>query len=196
MTKIDISQKMDQGWIRLNGIFQIIGQPKKHVEDTIKTYVQTIKTTEGIEIINEDYETAEEVEEGTFSAIVEVDMIVHGFEKLNWLCMSFTPASIEIIEPKTITLTDKEGTHWANDLLAKLHELGILQKSAKTLQEGLVRNFNAMTRNAILLCLTEPRTIEEITKKIGMTQEHTNMFLEALIKEKKIVEEKGKYRKK
>ncbi len=128
-----------------------------------------------------------------FSAVAETELLVKNLEKITWLAMNFSPASIEIIEPIKFTISQKDITNWINDLLSKLHEIGMIRKSDQGQMEGLIRNFNAMTRNAIILSLSEPRTVEQIGKKIGMNSEHAEKFLEALIKEKKIRKEKTKY---
>lgn len=174
-------------------IFEVIGRPKEHVEQTIKAYIENIKTDEQIDVKKEEYEDVEEVEEGTFSAIAEVELDIATIEKLTWICMNFSPASIEVINPPNISLEDKDITHWLNDLLSKLHEIGVQQKSLVSQNEGLVRNFNAMTRNAIILALKEPRDTKTISQRIGLTDEFTEKFLEALIKEKKVKKDKNKY---
>lgn len=174
-------------------IFEVIGRPKEHVEKTIKAYIENIKTDDLITVKKEDYEPAEEVEEGTFSGIAEIELEVANIEKLTWLCMNFSPASIEVISPALITFEDKDITHWLNDLLSMLHEIGVQQKSIASQNEGLIRNFNAMTRNAIILSLGEQRDKKAISSKIGLSEEFTEKFLEALIKENKVKKEKNKY---
>lgn len=174
-------------------IFEVIGRPKEHVEKTIKAYIENIKTDSQIKVLKEDYDAAEEIEEGMFSAICEVELDVATIEKLTWLSMNFSPASIEVISPPALSLNDKDITHWLNDLLSKLHEIGVQQKALSSQNEGIIRNFNAMTRNAIILTLKESQEIAAISQKIGLSEEFTEQFLEALIKEKKIKKKKNKY---
>lgn len=193
MKKKDIKKAVEEGSLYITVIFEVIGQPQEHVEKTIKSYLETIKTDKELTFIEEEFEPAEEVEEGLFSAVCEAQLLVKNLEKLTWLAMNFSPASIEILEPNKLTVGQKEMTNWLNDLLAKLHEIGMIRKADKSEVEGLIRNFNAMTRNAIILALREPATIDTISKQVGMKKEHTEKFLEALIKEKKITKEKNKY---
>jgi hypothetical protein len=188
-----IKELIENGYIRVNVIFEVIGHPKKHVEDTIKAYVANIKTDEGVEVLKEEYDDVEEINKNVFSVVAEVEMLLKGTEKLTWLCLNFAPASIEIIEPDKIIYEQRDINHWLNDLLAKLHEIGIIQKKIASQNEGLIRNFNAMTRNAILLVLKEPSDIKTVSSRIGMQEEHTEQFMEALIKENKIKKEKTIY---
>ena len=193
MGKINIKKLIEEGQVHISVIFEVVGQPKEHIENTIKAYVETIKTDEELTFLNEEYEPAEELDEGLFSVIAEVELVVKNLEKITWLAMNFSPASIEIIEPSKFTIPQKDVTNWINDLLSKLHEIGMVRKSDQGQIDTLIRNFNAMTRNAIILSLSEPRNVEQIGKKIGMNKEHAEKFLEALIKEKKIKKEKTKY---
>jgi hypothetical protein len=189
----EIKEYLEKNYLHARVMFEIVGRPKEHVEDTIKKYVTRLKQDTELIFVSEDYDEAEEVEDGVFGGIAEIELLVKNAEKLTWLCINFSPASVEILEPAQITLEQKEITNWYNDLLSRLHELGVMQKTLTSQQEGLVRNFNAMTRNAILLVLKEPAEIDQISKRIGMVNEHTEKFLDALIQEKKIKKEKNKY---
>lgn len=193
MTKINVKKLIEEGQIRISVIFEVIGQPKEHIEKTLKAYIETIKTDKEIQFLTEEYEPAEEVDKNVFSAIAETELLVKNLEKITWLAMNFSPASIEIIEPAEFKIPQKDITNWLNDLLSKLHEIGAMRKSDQGQLEGLIRNFNSMTRNAIILSLREARTVDQIGKKIGMNKEHTEKFLEALIKEKRIRKEKNNY---
>lgn len=193
MNTKEIKEKIDSGYLRINIIFEVVGKPKEHVEKTIKVYIENIKKEEDLHILKEEYEPAEDAGEELFSTIAELEMLVSSFEKLTWLCINFSPASVEILEPAKLTIEQKEITHWLNDLLSKLHEIGMVQKTVRSQVDGLIRNFNAMTRNAILLVLKEPATMETISKKIGMPADHAEKFIDALIKEKRIKKDKNTY---
>lgn len=193
MKSKEIKKFIDEGYLRVNVIFEIVGKPKEHIEKTIKVYIENIKQDENIHFINEEYEEAEELEEGIFSTVAETEILVSSIEKLNWLCVNFSPASVEILEPDKKTMNQKEIGDWLNDLLSRLHEIGMVQKNLKGQYDVLVKNFNAMTRNAIILSLKDTNDIDIIAKKIGMQKEHTEKFLEALIKEEKVKKEKNKY---
>lgn len=189
MKEKEIKEYVEKGYIHISVIFEVAGKPQKHVEETIKAYVANIKTDEDIKVIQEEYEPAESIGDDLFTSIAEVDMLVKNMEKVTWLAINFSPASIEIIEPSTIVIEQKEMTNWLNDLLSKLHEIGMVQKAARSQTETLIRNFNSMTRNAILLVLREGADMNTISQKIGMNDEHTQKFIDALLKEKKIKKE-------
>ncbi len=189
----EIKEYLDKKYLHTRIMFEVVGRPKEHIQTTIKQYIERIKQDKELVFIAEEFDDAEEVEEGVFGAVAEVEILIKDTTKLTWLCINFSPASVEILDPPQLLIQQKEITDWYNDLLARLHEIGIAQKTLSSQQEGLIRNFNAMTRNAILLVLKEPAEMDQISKRIGMTNEHTEKFLEALIKEKKIKKDKNKY---
>ncbi len=195
MKQKEIKEYLEKGYVRVHTIFEIVGKPKEHIENTIKAYLANIESDSEIVTLKETYEEGEEIEDGLFSTMAEAELLLSGFEKLTWLCINFSPASVEVLEPKQFSLEQKEVTHWLNDLLSRLHEIGMIQKNLQLQTDALIKNFNAMTRNAILLTLdNENSTIDQITKKIGMINKHTETFLDALIKEKKVVKEGKKYK--
>ena len=199
MKSSEIKKLIEEGYLKIRVIFEIVGRPKEHVEQTLKAYIENIKTKEStIHVLSEDYEPAEELKdedkEGLFGVMAEVEMLVPDIQKLTWLAINFSPASVEILEPDKIILDQRSAGEWITDMLARLHEIGLFQKSISSQNEGLIRNFNAMTRNAIILCLQDgEKDINYISKKIGMANEHTEKFLEALQKENKIKKEKNSY---
>jgi len=163
----EIKELLYKGYLHTNIIFEIVGKPKEHIENTLKAYIENIKQDEELHIVNEEFESAEEMEEGVFGAVAELEIILPNIEKLNWLCINFSPASVEILEPDKKTITQKEIGDWTNDLLSRLHEIGMIQKNLKGQFDVLVKNFNAMTRNAIILSLKETNEIDSIAKKLA-----------------------------
>jgi hypothetical protein len=191
----EIKEFIAKGYILCKIIFEMAGNPKEYVETTLKKYVSAIKEDPNYIFMNEYYAPAEE-NDGIWSTILEADVLVANFEKLNILCFNLTPSSIEIIGPESFTITQKEMMYWYNDLLSKLHEISISLKNLSSENDLLKRNLNRAIRNSIILSLIEPKTANEISIKIGIDIEHLQPFLDALIKEKSIILETGKYSKK
>ncbi|MGE0793251.1 MAG: hypothetical protein AB7V77_03690 [Candidatus Woesearchaeota archaeon] len=189
----EIKKEIENGKIRINTIFEVVGHPKKHVEDTIKAYIANIKSNSDLIVLKEEYEDVDEIDKDTFSVVAEVEMLVPNLEKITWLVMNFSPASIEIIEPDKFEMQQRDVNMWLNDLLSKIHEVGVMQKAISSQNQGLIRNFNAMTRNAILLVLKESSDLSTISKKIGMDESNTEKFIQTLIKENKVNKENNLY---
>lgn len=191
----EIKEFISKGHILCKVIFEMAGNPKEHVELTLKKYISAIKEDPNYIFMNEYFAPAEE-SEGIWSTFFESDVLVANFEKLNLLCFNLTPASIEIIEPENFSFTQKEMTYWYNDLLSKLHEVSITLKKFASENEMLKVNLNRAIRNSIVLSLTEPKSADEISTKVGIDKEHIQPFIDALMKEKSIIVNGNKYMKK
>jgi len=188
--------KIPPGWIKINMIFEMIGNPKEYIENTLKDYMINIGTDSNIKILEEDYGKAEEIEKGLFSTFVEANMLVNGLEKLTWLCMNFTPASIEIIEPSDFKFNAGRLQNWINDLLSNLHEVGIISKQIASENKLIVKNMNRLIKNNILLCINAGfDTPKEMEEKTGIPYKQLKPFFDALIKEGKLAVHENKYKK-
>ncbi len=175
----------------------MIGSPKEHIDNTIKLFLDDIAQDESIILLRQDLEETIPLEGNMFSAAAECDYLIQGIEKLTWLAFNFMPASIEITAPKELTFRDKDFTNWLGDLLSKLHEVNTIHTGLKNEHAAMVKNINALVRNNILLALgKDSLTAAEISKRIGMSTKNVLPFLEALIKEQKIVHKNNKYSRK
>ncbi|GIU69406.1 MAG: hypothetical protein KatS3mg002_0642 [Candidatus Woesearchaeota archaeon] len=192
MKEKEIKEHIEKGYILCRVIFEMVGNPKEHVETTLKKYISAIKEDPSYIFMNEYFAPAEE-KDGLWSTFFESEVLVLNFEKLNILCFNLTPASIEIIEPEDFKLKNKDLTYWYNDLLSKLHEISISLKNQNSENTLLKVNLGRAIRNSIILALNEPRTIEEISAKVGIDKEQLQPFIESLKKEKVLVFEENKY---
>jgi len=195
--KKDIKEKVDEGYIHVNILFEIVGQPKDHVSKAMKLFLENIDKEEHIIKVSEDFEEVIELGDGMFSMAAEMEYLILGIEKLTWFAFNFMPASIEIIAPEELTFAEKDLSNWMNDLLAKLHEVNMNHTNLKGSHKDLVKNLNATIRNSILLAIEQgPLTLKETSKKIGIGPENTQKFLDAMIKEEKLVLDGKKYKRK
>ncbi|MBD3209446.1 hypothetical protein GF367_03430 [Candidatus Woesearchaeota archaeon] len=192
-------EKLDDGWIHVNVLFEIVGNPKGHVEKSLNLFLDNINQDQHIITIAEDVEETIEVEQskGLFSAAAEVEYLVYGLEKLTWFAFNFMPASIEVKAPGELTFKEKDFSNWMNDLLAKLHEVNTVHTSLKSEHQALVKNLNAAVRNNVLLA-TDGRALDAggVAKKVGMSEKAVLPFLDALVKDRKIEKKGKKYKKK
>jgi hypothetical protein len=191
----ELKELIDKGHILCRAIFEMAGNPKDHVEKTLREYIQKIKEDPDYIFTKEFLSPAEE-NEGIWSLFYESEIVVASLEKLNVLCFNLGPASIEIIQPENITLSDKRLTEVYTDFASKLHEVGIALKSVASENDLLKANLSRAIRNCVVLALNEPKTASEIAEKVGIDTGHIQPFLEVLIKEKSLVKDGEKYHKK
>lgn len=191
--------KIEEGWLHISVLFELVGNPKEHIEQTLQGFLDNINQDEHITTISEDIEETLELEEskGVFSAAAEVEYLVFGLDKLTWFAFNFMPANIEIKAPGELTFKDKDFSDWINDLLAKLHEVNTIHTALKSEHQQLIKNLNISVRNSILLaCEHETVDVKHVAKKIGMGEQVVQQFLDALEKEGKVEKNGKKYKRK
>lgn len=193
----EIKQKVqEEGYIQAIIIFEVAGSPKKYVEDALTSYLQKLKDEKDVEVIKQDVEPAEE-QDKVWGALAEVEILVKGLEKFTWLCMNFMPSSIEIMAPDSMAFKGRDLTNWLNDLLAKLHEIGLISQQVGEQNRLMLRNMNSVTRNAVLICLDSGVILsKDIAVKIGFKEKDLKPVLQAMIKENTIKKEGRQYSRK
>ncbi|MFH1649153.1 MAG: hypothetical protein ABIA93_01240 [Candidatus Woesearchaeota archaeon] len=188
LAKQQIKQKIEEErWIKAEVLFQLIGNPKEHVEQTLKAYIDNIATMESVILLEEDYAPAEDLggdQKGIFSTYCEAKLLVENLETLTFFCINYMPANIEIKEPGQMMVKDKQLTDWFNDLLAKLHEVSVVAKQVRNQNDHLVRGFNALVKNYVTHLIKEGvDTIKGLSEKTGIDEKSLEQFLGALAKE-------------
>jgi hypothetical protein len=194
----EIQKKIAKGAVLAQVSFEVVGNPKEHVEKTIKDFMDNIKKDNQINILNEEYGEAEEVKDsdGLWSTFCDAEVLSDSLDKFNWLCVNFMPASIDVIAPEKLIINDKDLTNWFNDLLAKLHEVSISYRQATTKEDLLIANMNFLIQNSILLAAENYHTEQEIGRKIGIDAEQLKPFFEALVKSSKLEKKGEEYKRK
>ena len=190
MDEKELQKKIKAGAVLAQVAFEIIGNPKDYVEGAIKSYIENIKKDSQIKILNEEFGEAEEIEGGLWSTYSDCEMLFNNLDKLNWLCVNFMPASVEIIAPEELRFSDKDLTNWFNDLLSKLHEVSMSVRETTVKDQLAVKTMNALIQNIIILATEHYHKTKEISEKTGMPEDQLKPFFDALIKQGKL-EKKG-----
>ncbi|MBD3312116.1 hypothetical protein GF352_01520 [archaeon] len=111
-------------------IIEIMGKPGKLVTETLKKTVSFLK--ERYEVLSEDYSEPEMVDDADlFTAFVEIEFKVKGFEDLFLAIIDFGPTVVEIIEPSEVVVTDTELQAALTELVRKVH---LLSKGLRVLK--------------------------------------------------------------
>ena len=196
MKKSEIKEYLDEGYLQVNIIFEVVGNPKEHIEKTLELLSEKISKEKGIIIISEQKEDVEDAGEGLFGGFLETELLIQDLYKLSYIAFNYTPASIEILEPGKLILKDKDLTHLFSDLLAGLHENNAKNVNISNKSIGLQKNMNALIKNSALYIIsTEAKEAQDIATPLGIQTEAIVPFLEQMIKEGTATKENGKYRK-
>jgi len=167
------------GWLRTKAL-EVAGQPESYVNDTLKQYIAQIKEAK-IKIVDSHIEKAEKKEQ-FYSSFAELEIAAKKPSELMGFCFDFMPASIEIIEPSDISFSGYELSSVLNDLQARLHRFDLAVKELTAKNKILDENAKLILRNNILLSLKEKaKTLEQVSKNIGIDADKTELFLDALV---------------
>ena len=195
MNDAEIRTLLKQGWIRAIVTFEVAGKPKQHVADALGQYIENIKKDATVRIIQEAREDPIEHEDGIWSTYSESEMLVKGLETFTWLCINFSPASIEILEPDELKVEARDIGNWLNDLLAKIHDVSADYRNQAGAKEHLTIAMNQLIKNAILLSIRDgPKTKEAIAKDTGIYAEQLEPFFEHMTKKGTIIQVQEKYK--
>ena len=150
MEKLEIKSWIDLGYLHTRIIFEIVGKPKEHIEETIKKYVETITKSTTIKMISKEIaeakeqeiptETGGEEKEKIWSTFAEIEFLIKGVSNLVGFCFDYMPASVEILGPDKIIFNHHTITDFINDLQAKLHKMDAVlknQNNEKTIKNNL-----------------------------------------------------------
>jgi hypothetical protein len=189
MKESQVREHLQKGWIKAIITFEVVGKPAKHVEQALMQYLDNIKKDHRIVVLHEEREEPLEHEDGMFSTFCEVEALVQDLETFTWLCINFSPASIEILEPDMIEADARNLTNWLNDLLAKIHEIGSNHRTQRNATEHLTVAMNQLIQNAVLLSLkTGRKTEKELEADTGIYQVQLEPFVKHLLDKALIIQ--------
>ena len=184
---------MTQQPITVRAIIEMLGNPKEHLLETIKAYVEKLKQEKDLTVISEHYEEPVEKDD-LFSTFVEIEIKFKKLEKLMWFCYDYMPASVEVVEPEETVYTANEITSFSNEILTKLHTLDMLYKKLKVENEILKKNTIVLVKNFIKIELSNgSKTGEELEQNLGVPRQQLEFFLEQLMQEGKVRRSDDKY---
>ena len=188
MKDIEIKKYVEEkGYLHVRVMFEMLGKPKEHIEETIKKYIEKIKTDPDVEVFKEHFGEAKAQDDDLWSTFAEIEMLVKSMDKLTWLSVNFMPASIEIIAPEKKSYTNRELGVWLNDVLARLHEISMMTRSLTSKDKFMSKTLGTLLKNMVLLGIgNNSLTPEQIFKRTGIKKEEVIKILEALEKQGKV----------
>ena len=191
----NIKSKLAEGWIHCSFIIEMMGKPAEHLQNTLKGYIEKLKTDKKIIFIQEDYAEPELIEKSTlFTTFVEIEVLMKDLTKIIEFNFDFMPSSVEIIEPTQLILKNESMNGLLNDLQARLHKVDMILKNQSQENNILKKNSSLLVQNSILLSLkTGPKELKELTILTKIPETELKKFLDVLIKAKKLKFSAKKY---
>ncbi|MEM4336953.1 MAG: hypothetical protein QXG86_03035 [Candidatus Woesearchaeota archaeon] len=179
--------------IKVTAVIEILGAPEDYVKQTMHSYLEKLKNEKDLKtkIL---FISPAEPKEKLFSIYSEVELLAKKPSRIVDFCFDYMPSSVELIEPPNITFDAHSFSNFFNDLQARLHNLDMLVKNLTAENKLLNQNAHLILRNNILLSLKEKdKDLKTISKNIGIPEEKTKIFLDALVQKGFIIFKKGKY---
>ena len=182
--------------VTANVVIQMMGAPKKHIEDTLKLYIDKIRTDyKEIKLLNEYRSKAKKQKDGKlYDVFAELEIESQGVEHLVWFCFDYMPASVEITSPEQLIYDSPDLTAFLNDLQSKLHKIDMMIKNLNAENQVLKKNGVTLMKNIIILQLRSgKKSASLLAKNAGVPEEHIKRFLASMEKDGKVKQEKGHY---
>ncbi len=194
---VDVKEKLEQGYIQGRVIVELMGKPKEHIENTLKKYIEHMKSNDDLEILSEKFNEAKKVEEsekGLFAAFVELEILAKNIPVLVGFCFDYMPSSIEIIAPEEFKMKSTDITTIMNDLQGKLHKLDMAVKQLNTENKLLKKNEFSLAVNLVALLLKGgAKKLDILSRYTGMSEEDMKKFLKQLVDKEYIKKEDNSY---
>ena len=129
----EMKEKMSQGWLHVHIIIEILGKPADYIEKVIEAAVDQMGKEKGVEIINKGFSKAKAVGDAkeVFTTFTEVEFLVEDMAKLVDIVFDYMPASIEIVEPPSVSFKLEDANAMLNDITAKLHQYDAITKKLR-----------------------------------------------------------------
>jgi len=190
---VNLKQRLEDGYIHVRTIIEVLGSPKEHVEETIHEYVKKIKDDEGYEVIESFFSETEKKDE-MWLVYVELEFVTKNITNVVGFCFDYMPSSIEILAPSELKFKEREFAGLLNDLQAKLHNLDMAVKETKLENNFLKSNVHGLVLNLITIILHKASlTLDDISTFSGINKDELDHFLNQLIAQKRIKKEGEKY---
>jgi len=186
---------MERQSITARVIIQMKGAPKKHIEDTLKLYIDRIKEEKNdIEVLSEDTEKAKK-DGDMYNVFTELEIKTKDSAGLVWFCFDYMPASVEIVDPDVIHYDSHEFTGFINDLQGKLHEVDMIIKNLSAENQVIKKNGLTLLKNIIMLNLKfQPTDLDTLAVNAGVPVQNIQKLLDAMEKDRKVKKEEGLYK--
>ncbi|MBD3203327.1 hypothetical protein GF327_03475 [Candidatus Woesearchaeota archaeon] len=194
MEKNQIQQKISEGHIHFIAILEILGKPAEHVTKTLNDYLKKIEDKSSLAILKKDIaEPKKQKDSEFFSVFAELEILAKNTKELVGFCFDYMPSSVEIIEPEKVVYSREDFTDFINDLQARLHTVNMSMQDFKQRNSNLIKNTSTLIRNFVTVLLKDPMTIDEIRKRVGITEMELKRLLGILEKEGLVVKKQDKY---
>lgn len=117
--------------IEASAILEILGRPKEHVTEALKTILSQIESEKGINLISKTAHEPKPLEKtDLFTSFAELDLEMDSFMHYFSFIFRYMPSNIQITYPEKLAVTNSELNEFGNALVQRLHKYDSLTKNA------------------------------------------------------------------
>jgi hypothetical protein len=194
MDKKEIRQYLDQGYLQVNIIFEIVGNPKEYVSEAMRLVMKNIAESKKMIVVSQEIAEPVDVGEGLWGTNCETQILFKDLFALSILIFTYIPSSIEIVEPAKLVIKDKDMSDFLQDIATQLHNVNTKTVQTNSQNMAMLKNINALMRNLILVALAPgEKTAEELARLSGVEAGDMESLLSAMLSEKTIKKEGDSY---
>jgi len=104
-------------------ILEIVGHPKEHLTETLKSLIEDMEKEKGIEVTGKDIKEPHEIDgqKDFFTTFAEVEIRVEEPIQLALMMFKYMPSNVEVMEPETLKLSNHNMSEILSELTRRLH---------------------------------------------------------------------------
>lgn len=114
-------------------IFEILGRPPKHIENSLDKLIEDLGKIKGIDVLKKKIHKAKLIKKegikNLFTSFAEVELQVDDLNKIFSIVFNMFPAHIEILKPKELILKNFDLSATLSALTVKLHRYDEMTKT-------------------------------------------------------------------
>jgi|APSaa5957512576_1039674.scaffolds.fasta_scaffold27014_1 hypothetical protein len=129
-------------------IVEMMGKPADYLKKSLDTHINNIKNRKSVEVLSSEINEPKTIEEsdGFFGCFAEVEVKVETLKDLFDLVFDYMPASVEVVDPKSVSLGLEESTSLLNNMAGRLHRYDEVAKNAKFKIDHLLKQVQIATK--------------------------------------------------
>ena len=143
--------------IKISTIIEIAGKPESHVKESIEKMIDILKQNKKITIVKKEIASINKVELPSpgdkdkkveiFSTFADLELDFPNIDELMQFILMFMPSNLEIIEPETLKMNQKDLENSLNDLLGRLHDHARVIMEYQALRQEIERQMQNSKKN-------------------------------------------------
>ena len=179
-----------------HAIMEVLGKPKEHVAETLRLLEKRARETKELEVIESSIDEPEQVEEDStlYSGFLDMELKFLNQETIFGFIFDYMPTSLEITDPDRLSMDLPTYNGFLSDFIGRIHEYDKIVKEKIGENVQLQQNIDLLIRNLVIMALKDgPLTIDEVSRKVGISAESLRPFMNKFVDIKALNEEKDKY---